>query len=562
MNRFITLAGALVLSAIAQAQVLEKPYAVPLQTAYRISGTYAELRLNHYHSGLDMGTAGVENVPVHAAEKGWVSRIKVGPYGYGKALYIDHPDGNTTVYGHLNGFAPKIDSLLRARQEAERNYNVEFYPAAGSPTVARGEVVAYSGNTGGSGGPHLHFEVRNTKTEEPLNPMRFIVVPPDPVPPAIYGLKLYSLDATSQVAGAAADKYYTAAQCAGKVLDVCGQIGVGIHCTDFPTAGGRPCGITEAKLYDGDSLLCHWRVEHYDFEQTRSVNSHFDYAEWVHHRRFIQKAFVSPGNRLPIYLRRGGAIEVDEGSTHKLRWELYDFAGNRSVLNVTLRGRRNAATPQRATPQGTLVRRDQYWDIDTLGLGLEMEPATLYDDTYIRIRSGGQYSGQRAVTVGDGATPLDKPVRVTMPVPKMWQSRGRQVCLLLAGSRPTYLGGEMRADSQLQAGPMLITATTKTLGSFAVGIDSVPPTVAIRNKTAQLRASTEIVLGVADNLSGIDHYDVYIDGVWHGFEFDYKRARLFATVARLGLARGRHHLQALVRDAAGNEQKLEWDFEN
>ena len=142
----------------------------PLEIPLILSGTFAELRSNHFHSGLDIKTQQQSGLKVMAAASGFVSRIKVSHFGYGKALYITHPNGYTTVYAHLQNFNPEIDAYIKHRQYKNESYEIELFPKAGELLVNNGDIVAYSGNTGGSGGPHLHFEIRN-KQEHPMNPM-------------------------------------------------------------------------------------------------------------------------------------------------------------------------------------------------------------------------------------------------------------------------------------------------------------------------------------------------------------------------------------------------------
>ncbi len=549
------------LSLVSFAQSASDPqYEVPLKN-YRISGSYGELRGNHYHAGLDMGTAGVENVDVLAAEDGWVSRVKVGPYGYGRALYIDHPDGHTTVYGHLNGFAPKIDSLVRSRQYASRSFDVEFFPAKDAVKVSRGEVVAYSGNTGGSGGPHLHFEVRDTRTEEPLNPMRFIRVAPDNVPPTLYGVKVYALSADAQVAGASADKYLNLQSIKGKTIDCVGEIGLGIHCTDYVEAGGRPCGIIEICLFDGDSLVYRSRVDHFPFSLNKDVNSHIDYEESILRNRYIQRSFVEPGNLLPIYSTVSTPTLVREGETHNMRYVVKDFAGNVSQISFTLRGRRNAGAKARTKPSGYFIPRLRTWSKDTLGVDVLVPRETFFSDTYLTISRTDRSTAQPPVfSIGSRTVPIKKSVTLTMAVPDAWKGLGSKVFIgRRSGGWLAYQGGEMRRASD-SSSIYVISAKVSQLGDYTIGVDSIAPSVSISNKSNVLRQSDWVYIRVSDDVSGVSKYSVTIDGQWHVFEYDYKKNRLKAQLSYLGIKAGSHKLHAVVTDACGNAKSLDWSF--
>ena len=536
-------------------------YSVPLKSEYRISGSYGELRGNHYHAGLDMGTLGVENVEVHAAERGWVSRVKVGPYGYGRALYISHPDGHTTVYGHLNGFAPKIDSLVRQHQYASQTFDTEFFPAEGSVPVVRDEVVAYSGNTGGSGGPHLHFEVRDTKTEEPLNPLRFITIAPDNVPPTLYGVKVYALSVDAQVSGATSDRYFKLGNISGRTIDCVGSIGLGIHCTDYFYAGGRPCGVIEINLYDGDTLVYFSRVDHFPFDLNRHVNSHIDYAESLLNKHFIQRGFVSPGNRLPIYGKHTTPTVVREGETHKMRYVVKDFAGNESSVSFTLRGVLNAGAKPKATPAGDLVKWQRTWAKDTLGVDVLIPRETFYDDQYVSIsRTDRQGQLPPVFSIGSRLVPIQKSIKVTMSVPNQWRRIKEKVFVgRKTGGGVAYCGGvvspEVGSDNHF-----VISANVTSLGDYTLAVDTLAPYIRIRNKVTTVGKSDLISIGISDDKSGIAKYSVTIDGQWQVFEFDYKNARLKMTPEYLGLTRGRHKLHAVVTDSCGNSRSLDWEF--
>lgn len=562
MRKALATTALSILVAAASAQGGDPQYALPLKTPYRISGTFGELRGNHYHAGLDMGTAGVENIEVHAAEDGCVSRVKVGPYGYGRALYIDHPDGHTTVYGHLNGFAPKIDSLVRREQYALESFDVQIFPRRGEVPVRRDEVVALSGNTGGSGGPHLHFEVRDTRTEEPLNPLRFIETAADDVPPTIYGVKIYALSPDAQVAGGHADRYLPLAQAQGKTIDAVGTIGVGIHCTDHVCRSGRPCGVVEINLYDGDTLVYHSRVDRFPFDLNRHVNSHIDFGESVTNRRFVQRSLVEPGNRLPIYGTVRTPTTVGEGETHAMRYEILDFAGNKTSLCFTLRGRRNKALGPKGKPKGESVERERTWAKDTMGIDVVIPRHALYDDHHVDIVRTMRRDGRPPLfSIGSETVPLQKEMTLTMSVPARWKTLGRQVYVGRRSADGTlaYVGGETRTDTG-SANVTLIAAKTARFGTYTIDVDSAPPTISVRNKGNNVRRDGWIFLGVADDKSGVAKYDVRIDGKWQVFEYDYKRARLKANVGYLAIGRGRHKLQATVEDACGNSRSMEWEF--
>src|SRR5690606_3165594 len=203
MKKIIALVFIIITSGIfAQAPEPEEYFASPLDVDLVLSGTFGELRSNHFHSGLDIKTQQREGLNILASATGYVSRINVATYGYGKALYIQHPNGYTTVYGHLQKFSPEIEAYIKKQQYAKESYEVEIYPEAGVLPVNQGDLVAFSGNTGGSGGPHLHFEIRDG-SQRPMNPKLFGISVKDTQPPTITSLYAYPLGEEAHINGSA-----------------------------------------------------------------------------------------------------------------------------------------------------------------------------------------------------------------------------------------------------------------------------------------------------------------------------------------------------------------------
>lgn len=527
-------------------------YTKPLATELKVTGSFAELRANHFHSGVDFGTSGVTGIDVYAADEGYVSRVKVSAFGYGKALYITHPDGRTTVYAHLREYNTRIAAAVEREQYRQKQFEIDWYPEPSMLRVRRGEVVAKSGNTGSSGGPHLHFEVRDTKTEEPLNPLVYLSPLTDNVAPQIYGVKLYALGGGAQVAGRAADKYFGLEAINGKTIDVWGEVGCGVHATDFMVRGGRPLGIVEVRLWADDHQVFHMRLNRFSFDETRYVNSHIDYAERQINNRFVQKSFVDPGNKLRLY-DGSGLINVAEGKTVKMKYEVLDLAGNTSTVSFALRGHKAAVSPTPA-PKGTEVDWRKTWALDTLGMSVMIPRESFYKTQRVKISKATNATLGDVYTIGDKTMPLHKAMTVTLPIPEKLKGNTAKafVAQIDDKNRPTCLPGTMEGNS--------ISGHTKTMGRFAVMTDIEAPRVVSKNTRTQLQSQHQLMVGITDNLSGIKTYNCYVDGVWKLFEYDYKKAQLRATVGKLDITRGKHTLKAVVEDAVGNVGTLVWDF--
>lgn len=535
-------------------------YQQPMDIQPLLSASYAELRANHFHSGIDITTSGATGIAVRAVADGYVSRINVSAYGYGHALYITHYDGNTTVYAHLNSYAPKIDSVITAEQYRRKSFTVDYENLPKDLiTVKRGEVVAYSGNTGGSGGPHLHFEVRDTESEEPLNPLAYLPKITDNVAPTVYGIKIYAIDDNSQVSGECADKYFKLNEIADKTIQACGRIGFGIHANDFFTGGRRPCGVVEVSLYDGDDLLFQSRLDRFHFDETRYINSFIDYAEYQTNKRYIQKSFVEPNNRLRIYNAQND-FNISAGEERKMRYVLKDFAGNKTEVRFTVAGKKNANAKTRQHA-GYKVSWDKTWAIDTLNASVLIPSSSLYRDEYISIStSNSKTYSQPVYSVGSERIPLQKKATITIPVPPTIKKLiGRTVkpqqvfaAQLNSKNKISYAGGTYEGGN--------VTLKTQSLGDYVIAVDTIAPKVFSKNTRTDLVGKNSVMVGLADDMSGIDKYNCYINDEWKLFQYDYKNTRLISRVDKLNLKAGKHKLKAVVEDTCGNETVFEWDF--
>ena len=315
-----------------------------------LAGSFGEIRGNHFHSGIDFRTNQREGYPVYAVADGYISRLRVQNSGFGQALYLNHPNGYTTVYGHLQRFAPKIAAVLKNLEYEQKSFEIDEFPEATLIPVRKGEVIAWSGNRGSSGGPHLHFEIRDTKTEETINPQFFGINIPDNIPPVIHSLYVYRLngktfnESTSKQAigiTGASGKYKALAP-----VSLTGEVGFGIVVTDRHNGLSGTNGVYSIQLELDGKMIYTSALERFSFENSKAINSHIDYPTYINTKRSIQKSFVDPGNPLKIYsgLVNGGKINFNDGASHQLRYIITDSKGNASILPFTV----NAGTAPNA----------------------------------------------------------------------------------------------------------------------------------------------------------------------------------------------------------------------
>ena len=539
----------------AEAQQLRKPMDIPVL----LSGNFGELRSNHFHSGIDFKTQGVEGKPIHSVQDGYVSRISVSPWGYGNGLYITHPDGTTTVYGHLQKFSQKITAYLKEKQYEQESFNVNLSLTPDELPVKEGELVALSGNTGSSGGPHLHFEVRDTETEEPMDPIEYYKdLIKDTQAPKIQGIMVYSMPGKGVVNGSRRKlelKPVTAKNgkqtLTGKI-EAWGEIGLAVKGYDYMDNTSNIYGIKDITLTADSQVIFHSNLDRFAFDESRYLNSFTDFEEWKEHRSFYIKSFVDPGNRLRfIESLNRGILTIDEPRTYHLTYQLADAFGNTTQLSIQIEGKEQPI-PEIDTENTELFH---WWSDNRFGakgIRLTIPKGNLYDDLYFR------YSVKEDSTAL-GATHIlhNKPVafhksaKLSLRLQTDTLENKQQYGIVrLQNGRRSWTGGVYRNGS--------VDADIKETGSYTLGQDLVPPTITPLNPATWV-SKQAIALRLSDNLSGVQTYRGEIDGQYVLFEMNSKSVITY-HFDKERLARGKHTLKLVVTDACGNQSTYTYPF--
>jgi murein DD-endopeptidase MepM/ murein hydrolase activator NlpD len=353
-----------------------------------LAGSFGELRANHFHSGIDFRTNQRQGYPVYAIADGYISRLRVQNSGFGLALYINHPNGYTSVYGHLHRFSPKIAQQVKSIQYQKKSYEIDEFPNSMLIPVHKGEVIAYSGNTGSSGGPHLHFEIRDTKTEATINPQLFGIEIPDNIPPVIYSMYAYRLN-KKPFNEFTPKQYYQVLGSSGNyrlsgisTINLNGEIGFGIVATDRHNGASGLNGVYSIELELDGRLVFVSSLEKFEFENSKGINSHIDYPTYLNTKRSIQKSFVDPGNPLKIYsnLVNNGRIEFTDGKLHQLKYTITDSRGNKSTLAFQVQADSKPVTMSPETPAGQIFTYDTVNEFNTPDIKVIFPKGTLYND--------------------------------------------------------------------------------------------------------------------------------------------------------------------------------------
>lgn len=533
----------------------------PLDIPLYLAGNFGELRSNHFHAGLDMKTNQVEGLPIYATAEGYVSRIKISLYGYGKVLYVKHPNGYTTVYAHLQRFNDKIESYVRDRQYAKQAFEIEIFPGPGDLPVTKSEVIARSGNTGGSGGPHLHFEIRDSGTEIPINPLLFGFDVKDTRSPVLKTVSIYPLNDTSTVNGKpeplhlalrGADGRYTIPGM--RSLRARGVIGFGIETVDYFNGSSNRCGAYEIELFaDGNRIYSH-RMEEIPFALSRYINSHLDYGESKRSRKRIQRSFLEPNNRLSIYdgVVRNGKVFFSQFG-HDLQYHVKDQAGNTSTLAFSVNLDTVRFVPDNSPKSGTHFPYNEVNTFKQDEVQITIPAFALYDDllfTYARKPGTAKTLGPVYV-LGSRETPLHNYATVSITldsVPEKYRAKIVAVSLTEKGNLLSSEGGKLTGNK--------LTFRTRSLGPYSVMIDTIAPRIVARDLRAAstMQQGQRLVFRISDKLSGISTYTGKIDDQWVLVEYDRKTGDIWYEHDPKRVPSGKHRFTFTVTDKVGNQQ--------
>ena len=546
----------------------ESYYTSPVKIPILLSGSFAELRSNHFHSGIDIKTQQVSGIPIYAVADGFISRIAVSPVGFGKALYIDHPNGHTSVYAHLDGFSNEIEKYIRDIQYERKSFRVDVNVPEGKLLVKKDQLVGKSGNSGSSAGPHLHFEIRDTGSEEPLNPLSFNFPVKDNMPPRIYAVLIAPLDEFSHVDFSAEKKIYPAVLVNGKyslqdkpVIPAYGEVGIAIQAYDFFDGSQNRCGVYSIKVkFDGEEYYS-VQKDRFSFDETRYINSLIEYAELMNSNRRFQKTWVDPGNRLSMYnnSRRGGNLKVTDGNIHPVKIELKDLYGNTSVLEFNIASK-YMEVPRVEIKHEKYLRFDRHNSYEAKDIKLEFPINSLYTDLMFTYRKRPARKGlfSPVHVVHNETVPLHSNVMLAIR-PENLDSRLNEKALLVITD--TLTGKLSTAGGEYKEG--WVTGHIRNFGNYAIAVDTIPPTIAPLSFKAdgELSESSRIRFRIADELSGIREYEGTLDGKWALFEYDAKINMIvhYFDAQRFELGK-RHKLVLTVTDFKNNKRTYEASF--
>lgn len=533
------------------------PLGIPMQ----LSGNFGELRSNHFHMGLDLRTQQKENLPVYAAADGYIYRIKIEPFGYGRAIYIKHPNGYTTVYAHLNDFYDTLNNYIKAKQYREEKWEQDFLLQPGMFTVNKGQFIAWSGNTGGSGGPHLHFEVRDAK-ENSLNPLLFDMPVKDVLPPYIYGLFMYNrnlstyLQKPQSIAIKGSKGFYNTQQ---PIVETgSNQISFGISTEDITNSSSFRFGIYSAELWMDSSMQCTFLLNDFSYNDTRYINACIDYPLKENGGPLVQHLSQLPGNRLPIFSSRAGngILHLTDTFSHSIEIVVKDVAGNISMLPFYVRYNPALATTYPTTAATDVLVPNRINNTANYSIQKSFNTKSLYDTVYYQetiVLANNRLSNMHIPDSICSSIPVHQPYNVAVKATTVINDALLPKALLQLKDQH----GTVTTKGEWQNG--WLTGSFNRMGAIQIIIDTTPPVVEpVQWKdSSRFNNQKNLFLKVTDDAAGIAAFRATLDGQWLMFS---RKSNYFIYNFDEHCSNGWHTLQVTAQDASGNTSHYEWAF--
>jgi hypothetical protein len=534
----------------------------PVKIPQLLSANFGELRIDHFHSGLDIKTQGVTGKEVVASADGYIYRISITPGGFGNALYIRHSSGYSTVYGHLDRFVPEIEKYVKAQQYEKKSFQITLFPSKEQFPVKQGELIAFSGNSGGSGGPHLHFEIRKSDSEKPINPLLFEFGMVDNIRPVIEKLVVYPINHSTLINDQNIIKKINVAGGHGMysvphkdAITISGLAGFGIKAYDLLNDSPNRCAVYSIELLIDSTSIFKYTMDSFSFDESRYVNSHIDYETYMKENTYIERVYVQPGDKLNVYkdVINRGLFNFNDNKLHRAEIIATDANNNKSVLSFQIKA-------QSEKPQPVIRSIDKNIQVmpynktnkfSSENISLNIPAGALYDTLYFTYKKEkGTYDMYSDLHyIDDKFTPVHKAYSLSIKPTSV--PAGKESKMLIV----------QLEDDQKKTGVNSIwnegylSADVLSFGRFYIGMDTIAPAISANGFVTgeNLTGRKDIRIKITDELSGIKSYVASIDGNWALFEYDQKNDMLIYKFDEERITKGsKHNLSLKVTDNKDN----------
>lgn len=556
--KFVIFSILLTFTSVGQDKYPKDYFRLPLDIPMQLSGNFGELRPNHFHAGFDFKTNQREGLNVYAAADGYVSRIKISNGGYGKAIYITHSNGYTTVYGHLQKALGAIQDKITAAQYEAKDYEIEIFLKSQDILVKKGEIIALSGNTGGSDGPHLHFEFRDNKTENIINPLKFGFLLKDTKSPTVSSLVVYPVDNDAVVnQSKRALNLNLSLQKDGTYLSekvlATGKIGFGIISSDADDVSYNFNGVYKTEVFDNGKSVFSYEFDEMVFDEARYINVFIDYERYKKMHQRVQKLFM----KTPFALsnikspNNSGVFTISKNILDIYKIEVSDYNKNKTIIEIPIVfSEAPTLVPEvpKITKYFIKAKLDSNFEKDNVAIYFPAN--TFYEDFYMNfdVKNGVLYAHEDTVPAHSNFTiSFEDTIASSDEKKKMFIAS-------IYGTKLNFITTKLVNNT--------FTCKTKTLGQFKLAKDTIAPTIKIAKPIQDkwITSQKSIVVRIADDLSGIKTYNGYLNDKWVLFEYESKLKRLTHIFDDALLLEGKNNLKIVVTDNVGNSTIFETQF--
>lgn len=532
----------------------------PLSIPLDVSGSFGELRSNHFHSGLDLKTNKREGLDVFAVGDGYVSRIKISTFGYGKAIYITHPNGFVSVYGHLQKANGAIEEYIREQQYKQKSFEVEMFPSASELPVKQGEIIAFSGNSGGSGGPHLHFEFRDSKTEKVVNPLQFGFTKfvTDKREPFLQGIIAYPIDSvvvnkSQKPVSVSFNKQSDGTYLASKVTTN-GKVGFGINAYDYCTNPYNKNGLYKVNAYLNGVLYYEYDFDTFSFDESRYINNLVDYKRYKEMNQRVQRLFSYSSYPLSVIKanKNNGILNIQPNTTYNYKIEIFDFHNNKSTIIIPIEFKEETPTVINKSVKSPYFLRAKVENNYTKeNVSVYIPENSFYDDFEFNFDVQDD-----VLSFSDKNIPVHKNITITFNDVKGLTNDQLDKTFIASVE-----GYRLEYNKTYRKGNTFSTRV-RSLDNYKIAQDSIAPRIYNVNfvEGRDLSKQTTLSVSIADNLSGIDTYNAYLNGEWILMEYDYKTKKLIHALSDKKYVQGKNEFKVVVTDDMKNSTTFESHF--